>query len=288
MDIETLKLLLSTQDQAYRGAMELMLTQVHEEISSLKSTVGELRRSLEFTQAEIDDLRGEVKQLEKEKAADKSTIQELMKQCRDTGENCEILEDRCDYFEDYSRRNNIHITGMEEIPGGESWEQTAEQVQKLLADKMQLPDLTLERAHRVGQRTAQRPRPVVARFLRYGDRELVMRNARKLKGTNIYVNDDLCPASQEKRRQQLPHLKQARSEGKIAYFRHTKLIIREREPVLDAHQRSSPEEPDSNPPAAAAAAADANTVGSTDAAGTSGRGSGMTRESSRRNLRSKK
>lgn len=204
------------------------MKQVREDMGSLKSTVDELRRSLEFTQGEVDDLRGEVKELEKEKAADKTIIQNLRRQCQTTGENCEVLEDRCDYLEDYSRRNNVHITGMEERPGGETWEQTADQVQKLFADKMQLSDLTLERAHRVGQRSEQRARPVVARFLRFSDRELVMRNASKLRGTNIFINDDLCPASQEKRRLQLPQLQQARREGKLAYFRHTKLVIRER------------------------------------------------------------
>ncbi|MPC50234.1 hypothetical protein E2C01_044058 [Portunus trituberculatus] len=173
---------------------------------------------------------------------------------------------------------------MEEMLGRESWEQTAERVQKLLADKMQHRDLTLERAHGVGQRVAQRPRPVVVRFF-------IMRKARKLKGTNIYVNDHLCSASQEKRRQQLPRLKQARSEGKIAFFRHTKLVIREREPVLDAHQRSSPEEPDldmSDAAGAAAAAAANNTAGSTEADGINGRGTGMIQESRKMNLRSKK
>lgn len=260
MDVEMFKLLLSTQDQAYRGALEIMMKQIHEEVGSLRSTVDDLRKSLEFTQGEVDNLRTEVKKLEKEKAADKTIIQDLRKQCHTANENCEILEDRCDYLEDYSRRNNVHITGMEERPGGETWEQTAEHVQNMLADKMQLPDIILERAHRVGQRSEQRARPVVARFLRFSDRELVMRNAKKLKGTNIFINDDLCPASQEKRRLQLPQLQQARREGKIAYFRHTKLVIRERgdgsggrgqvftsQGPVASGRRLTPEETGSNP-----------------------------------------
>lgn len=272
MDAETIKLLLSTQDQAYRGALEIMMKQVHEEMRSLKTTVDDLKRSLEFTQCEVDDLRKEVKRLEKEKSADKTIIDDLKKQCQTADGNFEVLEDRCDYLEDYSRRNNVHIIGLEERPGGETWEQTAEQVQKLLADKMQLPDLPLERAHRVGQRMELRARPVVARFLRYSDRELVMRNATKLRGTRIFINDDLCPASQQKRKLQLPQLKQARSEGKIAFFRHTKLVIREKEglqgvgvrdrrrseteasqgvPVPDGHQHPRPDGPGPKQTAAA-------------------------------------
>lgn len=55
-----------------------------------------------------------------------------------------------------------------------------------------------------------------------------MRNPRKFKGTGIYFNEDLCPASQTKIKSQPPLMKQARSEGKIAYFKYTRLIIKER------------------------------------------------------------
>ena len=86
----------------------------------------------------------------------------------------------------------------------------------------------LERAHRVRPRREGKPRPIVARFLRYSDREAVIRNGRKLRGTNIFVNEDLCAASQAIKSSQFPLLKQAGAQGKIAFFRHTKLIIRER------------------------------------------------------------
>ncbi|KAK3889758.1 hypothetical protein Pcinc_006322 [Petrolisthes cinctipes] len=68
----------------------------------------------------------------------------------------------------------------------------------------------------------------MARFTRFSDREAVMRNVRKLKGSRIFVNEDLCPASHNIRKAQFTALKEARSQGKIAYFRHTKLIIKEK------------------------------------------------------------
>ena len=60
------------------------------------------------------------------------------------------------------------------------------------------------------------------------DREGGMRNASKLKGTNIFVNDDLCPTSQAVKNAQMPLLSHVKDQGKIAFFRHTKLIVRER------------------------------------------------------------
>ncbi len=119
-----IKLLLSIQDQAYRDALEMMM-RVFDEMGSLRSTADELRRSIEFIQAEVDDLRNEIKKLEKEKEADKTTIQELKQQCQLAGENIDVLDDLCNYLDDYSRQNNVHITGLEEWPGGQTWGQTA-------------------------------------------------------------------------------------------------------------------------------------------------------------------
>lgn len=44
----------------------------------------------------------------------------------------------------------------------------------------------------------------------------------------IYINEDLCPASQEIKNSQIPLMKKAREVGKIAFFKQTKLIIKER------------------------------------------------------------
>lgn len=138
------------------------------------------------------------------------------------------LEDRCNYQEDYSRRNNLRVSGVAERPGGETWEQTAVLVKSLFLQQLQLSDVTIERAHRTGKPSPQGHRTIVVRFATFTDRELVMRNTNKLSGTKIYINEDLCPASQTILRSQLPQLKKARSEGKVAFFRHTTLVIKEK------------------------------------------------------------
>lgn len=143
----------------------------------------------------------------------------------------EDLYDRCNYQEDYNRRNNLQFIGIEEKQEGETWEQSATLVSKLLEEKLEMPNIQLERAHRVGQRGDHRARPIVARSEKFCDRETVLRNVHKLRGTRIFVNEDLCPASHNIRKAQLPAMKQAKSEGKLAFFRHTKLMIKEKPSV---------------------------------------------------------
>lgn len=228
MDTSVLKTLLASQDQAYRSALEVFMKQINDKVEGLQATVAALTASLEFTQREFDDSKREVKQLQEKNTSKLEEMKRLTDELHVSKTLIADLEDKCNYQEDYSRRNNLQIIGIEENPNGETWEQTASQVSKLLEGKLGLPDIQLERAHRVGQRLDQHHRPIIARFSRFCDRDAAMRNATKLRGTRIFINDDLCRASQEKRRAQLPLLKQARSDGKIAYFRHTKLIIKER------------------------------------------------------------
>lgn len=220
MDLDAVKVFLEAQNKTFKTALNIVVEQLKSRIEQSEGAIKDLVRSLEFSQAEVKDLQSEVRQLKKSETDCKTTIDGLKR-------NIEELERRLNYQEDYNRRNNIRISGFQEKPGGETWEETAQAVSKLLEDKLQLPPMKLERAHRTGPSIPSRTRTVVARFERYGDREAVIRNARKLKGTGIFINEDLCPASQELKKKQFPQIKQAR-EGKIAFFRHTKLIIRER------------------------------------------------------------
>lgn len=220
MDLDAIKVLLEAQERTFRTAMDIVVEQLKSRIQTMEGTIADLIKSLEFTQAEVLDYKGEIKSLRKSDNEKKIIIEGLKTRIDE-------LERRLNYQEDYNRRNNLRITGIQEQPG-ETWEQTSAAVMKLLEEKLQLPPMNLERAHRVGPVDPSRPRTVVVRFNNFGDREAVMRNARKLKGTRVYINEDLCSASQEIKKNQIHLLRQARQEGKIAFFKYTKLIIKEK------------------------------------------------------------
>ena len=220
MDSETLKVLLKSQEGAFKSAMDVVSEQLKSRITSLESTVSDLRTSLEFSQAEIVDLKNEVKNYDKINREKTAALDDCKKRILE-------LQQQVNYQDDYMRRPNLRISGVPER-NGETWEQTAELVTKLCEENLQLPPVSIERAHRVGKADSSTSRTIITRFEKFSDREAALRNARKLKGTGIYINEDLCPASQALKNSQLPRMKQARLEGKIAYFRHTRLIIKER------------------------------------------------------------
>ena len=195
-----IKTLLESQEKAYKSAIEIITDQLYSKILALKSKVYNLKTSLEFTQAEVVELKGQVKIFEKDKTKSNTKIEAVKHQINEP-------EKRTNCQEDYSRRNNLRINGMKERPGGETWEQTACMVSSLLQDKMQLLSVPQEQAHRVGRPLDDRPRPIVVRFERFIDRETTLRNASMLCGTGKFINEDLCSASQALKTSQLPQLK---------------------------------------------------------------------------------
>ena len=54
-DIAVLKTLLASQEQSYRGALEVYMKNMSDKMQGLESTITASTRSLQFTQKEVDD-----------------------------------------------------------------------------------------------------------------------------------------------------------------------------------------------------------------------------------------
>ncbi|KAK4316251.1 hypothetical protein Pmani_012572 [Petrolisthes manimaculis] len=230
---EEIKLMLDIQQKSFREGVEVIFQEVNNRLRQVESLNLELKLSLEFTQKEVEDtkrlnkvLQNEVNNLTKE-ISKKSEVEDKL----------EELKKRVDYQEDYSRRYNLRFDGLAE-KNNETWEETQETVQQLLLDKLNIGTVKLERAHRVGPRPPPsgdaRPRTVVVRFTNFNQRQLTLRSSARLKNTNIYINEDLCESSVQIRKEQLPALRRAKAEGKIAYFNHTTLVVRDRGAASDS------------------------------------------------------
>ena len=106
------------------------------------------------------------------------------------------------YLENQSRRNNLRFEGLLE-DNGETWETTEEKVKKVLVDKL----------NRAGQPTRHdgtpKPRTVVCKFTSYKANELILKTERRMKPEGLHIFEDLAEETMEKRRAQLPQLRQA-------------------------------------------------------------------------------
>jgi len=98
------------------------------------------------------------------------------------------------YLEAYSRRENIKFENISELEGGSDKEDT-EQVLRLLMETelgfMDASSVEKQRVHRLGKKTENEPRPILARFLRYKDCEKILSLGRRLKDSNYKMYQDL-------------------------------------------------------------------------------------------------
>ena len=77
--------------------------------------------------------------------------------------------------------------------------------------------------HRMGKprKDGHGSRTIIARFLRFPDRERVFKCGRKLKDTDYKMFEDIPKELHELRKKQIDKLKQARRDGKCAFFSKT-------------------------------------------------------------------
>ena len=121
----------------------------------------------------------------------------------------------------YNRRENLRFLEIPESDPNED-ENTGKVVRRFLASDLELDgarDVEFQRVHRMGKKKPRVPRPIIARFLRYPDRERVFKRALEMKDdVDVKVYADLPKEIQESRKKQWPRLKRAREEGKLAFF----------------------------------------------------------------------
>ncbi|XP_035693558.1 LOW QUALITY PROTEIN: uncharacterized protein LOC118427744 [Branchiostoma floridae] len=214
--------LLDRQEQNFRSFVQIITDSTNQRMDNLVREMQDLKSSLQFSQDELKDLKADkdsnlkkIKQLEQDIASRNDDVS--------TG-----LTEKLDYIENQSRRNNLIFDGIKEEKG-ETWEQAEMKVKDVIKKKLHINPvhIEIERAHRNGK-PGERPRPIVAKFLRYKDKQTISGKAKMLKGTSIYVNEDFSDRVRRKRRELQPALRAARERGQLAYIRFDKLVISDR------------------------------------------------------------
>ena len=191
-----------------------------------------MKNSLEFTQAQVSQLFDVLSD---------SKLQELHG-------DVQFLLDKTDDLENRSRRNNLCFEGIPEQGINETWGQSESEVEQLISDKLELnaADVTIERAHRVGPKKQDKPRPIITNFLHFKDREKVLKASRKLKGTNQFIREGYSDRVAARRKELVKKMHEARKDGKTAFLRLDKLIIRDRPPSSVQAEALQVQLPDDN------------------------------------------
>ena len=68
-------------------------------------------------------------------------------------------------------------------------------MEETLKDFLCLQNIKIESAHRTGEKKEDTSRIIVAKFSSYKTKETILKNARKLKDTGYYINEDFLKKS---------------------------------------------------------------------------------------------
>ncbi|XP_038156504.1 uncharacterized protein LOC119793395 [Cyprinodon tularosa] len=180
-----------------------------------------LRESLEFSQAQLASVTAENEALKGEV----TKLAEGMIQL--SGENRKMKESILD-IQSRSMRDNLVFAGIAE----QQDEDPEAIVRKFLQKKLKIPadqvkNITFHRVHRLGGKKPDksRPRPIVAKFEHYKQKEQVRSQGRELRGTDFSVNDQYPKEILDHRRALFPIRKKYISEGVRATVAVDKLYI---------------------------------------------------------------
>lgn len=219
--------LITQQENSFKGFVQMINDSNNKRYDDLSREMQEVKRSLEFSQREVDELKATLKYVTTDAVKHlQSNIEALQ------ADNKHWL-DKMEYLENQSRRNNIVIDGIPESPD-ESWADSEKKFRGILSEKMKIDQklIEIERAHRIGRPSndgeGKRPRSMIVKLCRYKDRQVILSKANHLKGTNIYVNEDFTDAVRQKRKELLPEMRAARARGEWAYLKYDRLIVQPR------------------------------------------------------------
>ena len=232
--LEVVQALLKNQAEVFNSSIKLLLQDVKEDIKSIRKDITDLQASLQFTQAKFDDNNQKMEQIG-------VTLSMHSENLNDINQQADQVDNQLEYLENQSRRNNIRITGIPEDKDNEqSWDDTEVVVKQSIKDKLNIgEDFEIERCHRVNSRTrrsnyrsgqAEEPRPIVAKFSKWKEKEIVLKKAREIKPQGVRFLADLSSRTIQKRSDQVPKLLEARRQGKVAFFVLDKLIIKDKKP----------------------------------------------------------
>lgn len=111
-----------------------------------------------------------------------------------------------------SMRDNLIFTGIQE----NAQDKPEELIKDFIKNQLKLTLDTVDKItfHRIGPKSNARPRPIVAKFEQFKQKELVKSRGRQLKGTTFGLNDQYPKEIQECRKILYPILKDSRNNNK--------------------------------------------------------------------------
>ena len=192
------------------------LDNIERHLSRVDQDIRDLKQSYTF----VNETADELKQSQKVQNETITLLKVSRIEALNTKLNQETIAIRA-----HSMRSNLVFYNLPEVEK----EDPFATVKDVIANKMGVDEnneIEIERAHRLGaKRNDEKPRPIVAKFLRYQDKEYIRKSAYLLKGTKVGIADQFPKEIAETRKKLYPILKKAKEDGRAVKLIKDKLFI---------------------------------------------------------------
>jgi hypothetical protein len=160
----------------------------------------------------LDPILDSISRLRAEFSVVKMEIDTASKNATEALECCSQIECEVARLNNQSRQNNLVFNGLTESPS-ETIDQLRSKIINMFKDmKIGNPDtIKIERLYRLGRQVATRPRATLVQFCHRSDRDLIWSSKKGLKGTKVFVSEDVSPETAKYRASLIPIIKAARA-----------------------------------------------------------------------------
>ena len=175
-------------------------------------TLKDIKQSLEYTQAELDEVKGNVAALETQTKSQTAKIIRLQQTATENQRENSSAKEHLLKIDIYSRRENLIFSGVPEEEN-ERPVIILEISLNLIETKLKIShanQMKIQRCHRLGS-PRKGTRDIIIRFAYFGDRQNVWKERLKFKGSNIFVKEDFCQEITDRRSKLYPVYKAAKN-----------------------------------------------------------------------------
>ncbi|XP_042145362.1 uncharacterized protein LOC121835330, partial [Ixodes scapularis] len=199
-----------------------------EEVKGLKSQLQITDRTISDLGRRMTDLEGHYQGLSTLRAEVEATVTRAVHAARQVSD----LEARVDDTENRSGRKNLIFYDVPDPSPTETFAQSEQRIIRLCSElfDVTLDSKEIERAHRLGSLSVERPRPIIVNFSFFKTKEAILSNDRKLKGTNFSMGEDFSRSVRNARKHLLAF---ARSKSAPFSLRYKTLLIGSKRYVFD-------------------------------------------------------
>ena len=223
--IQTLKLMLETQAEGYKDTINRLNADFKEIRKEYNEVLYDLRKSLEFTQKDCEDMKKEISHMKIENGKLNAMVISYKNDITHIQSKEKQINEQIDLIDDRSRKSNLILSGIPEMKE-ENNEQCHKKTHDLLKEKLEIPNPDLKSAYRIGKPQSGKIRDVLVKFNKIEQRDMILRKKKTLKGQQLFIKEDFCRNTIQIRNALLPELQDARRQGKYAYINYRELIVK--------------------------------------------------------------